>query len=64
MTEQPDWQKSSYCNPCCGNCVEVSISEADIRVRDSKDPGGGTLTFTQEEWTAFVAGVKAGEFDG
>ena len=26
-------------------------------------PGGPVLTFTQQEWAAFVAGVKNGEFD-
>jgi hypothetical protein len=33
-------------------------------VRDSKDPERRTsLVFTRDEWTAFVAGVKNGEFD-
>jgi len=44
------------------NCVEVSREE-DIAVRDSKDPSGGALSFTRDEWDAFVKGVKAGEFD-
>ena len=32
-------------------------------VRDTKDRAQQALTFTDEEWVAFVAGVKAGEFD-
>jgi hypothetical protein len=32
-------------------------------MRDSKDQDGPVLCFTVEEWKAFVAGVKAGEFD-
>ncbi len=63
MAEQHDWNRSSFCNPCCNNCVEVRSSGADIEVRDSKDAAGATLRFTRDEWTAFVAGVKAGEFD-
>lgn len=63
MIEQEDWYRSSFCNPCCGNCVEVRASGPDIEVRDSKNPEAGALTFTEDEWTAFVAGVKAGEFD-
>lgn len=62
MTEQEDWYRSSFCSPCCGNCVEVRTVGEDIQVRDSKDPAAGSLTFTPDEWTAFVAGVKAGEF--
>jgi hypothetical protein len=34
-----------------------------IAVRDSKDPEGPQLFFTPAEWDAFVAGVKADEFD-
>ena len=30
---------------------------------DTKVADGPALHFTREEWTAFVAGVKAGEFD-
>jgi hypothetical protein len=32
-------------------------------VRDSKDPAGPMLTFTPDEWTAFIAGAKIGEFN-
>jgi hypothetical protein len=32
-------------------------------VRDSKNPGGPKLAFAADEWRAFTAGVKAGEFD-
>ena len=57
-----EFTTSSYCN--WGNCVEVGrTSEGDVLVRDSKDRSQEALAFTPEEWTAFVAGVKAGEFD-
>jgi predicted secreted Zn-dependent protease len=55
------WRKSNYTG-ANGNCVEVAQLPAVVAVRDSKDPGGPKLTFSPEEWRAFVAGVKAGEF--
>jgi hypothetical protein len=32
-------------------------------MRDSKDPSGPVLTYTRIEWSAFLDGVKKGEFD-
>lgn len=57
------FKKSSY--SAVGNCVEVAITLIDrtVVVRDSKDPNGPRLTYTAEEWEAFIAGVKNGEFD-
>jgi len=57
------WVKSSL-SMYNGNCVEVAGLAGDIiRVRDSKDPLGGTLRFTPAEWDAFVGGVQLGEFN-
>lgn len=56
------WIKSSFCN--FGNCVEVALLGGSlIAVRNSKARGAGTLYFSATEWTEFVRGVKAGEFD-
>jgi len=55
------WRKSSYSGP--NGCVEVAISAHTVAVRDSKDRGGPALTFTLQEWTAFVAAVQDGEFN-
>lgn len=56
-----DFKISSFCN--FGGCVEVGRTpEGAVLVRDTKDRAQ-QLSFTDEEWTAFVAGVKAGEFD-
>ncbi|ETA00765.1 DUF397 domain-containing protein [Frankia sp. CcI156] len=56
------WQLSSYTNGS-GACVEVaSLPEGGRAVRDSKDRSGPILVFTAAEWTAFVAGVRDGEF--
>jgi hypothetical protein len=59
----PRWVKSSlsYAN---GDCVEVAtLSDGQVGVRDSKDPGGPVLHFTTSEWKAFIGGVRNGEFD-
>jgi hypothetical protein len=37
--------------------------DGTIAIRDSKDSTGAVLIFSLEEWTAFVAGVRNGEFD-
>ena len=57
------WRKSSHSGPFTDNCVEVAVLDGGIAVRDSKQPGGPVLMFTPDEWTAFVGGAKAGEFD-
>ena len=45
------------------NCVEVAELLERIAVRDSKDPGGPVLAFTDVEWQGFLGGVRAGDFD-
>lgn len=57
------FRKSSY-SPIANGvwCVEVKAGERMI-VRDSKNPNGGTLEFTHDEWNAFCKGVKDGQFD-
>jgi hypothetical protein len=46
-----------------GACVEVAPFQGKIAVRDSKDPDGPVLAYTQAEWRAFLQGAKAGRFD-
>lgn len=61
---QAVWQKSTL-SSYNGNCFEIARLLSDrVGVRDTKDKGSGpVLIFNQDEWSAFVAGVKAGEFD-
>jgi hypothetical protein len=54
------WRRSTRCGSSA--CVEVAIGRGSVLVRDSKNPDGPVLTFTADEWSAFVAGVTAGEF--
>ncbi|MFH8365850.1 DUF397 domain-containing protein [Streptomyces sp. NPDC018031] len=57
------WRKSSHSNADGGECVEVADGcEGLVPVRDSKDPYGPALIFSASSWSAFIAGVKAGEF--
>jgi len=56
------WRKSERSNNG-GNCVEVATNLPGIvAVRDSKDADGPALTVSPAEWSAFLAGVRAGEF--
>jgi hypothetical protein len=59
------WHKSSFSNANGGNnCVEVAfLPEGAVALRDSKNRSATPHVFTAEEWTCFIAGVQAGEFD-
>lgn len=58
------WKKSTRSGPYTDNCVEVRTNGDQILVRDSKlGDGSPVLSFTPDEWDAFVAGVKDLEFD-
>lgn len=57
------WVKSSYSGNN-GNCVEVAVLPSGGRaLRDSKDPSGPVLTFSVEEFSAFVAAASADDFN-
>ena len=56
-----EFKTSSFCSG--GACVEVGMLPCGaVAVRDSKDRTR-ELVFTAEEWGAFLAGAKAGEFE-
>ncbi|MBB5868643.1 hypothetical protein F4553_002022 [Allocatelliglobosispora scoriae] len=46
-----------------GACVEARYADEQVHLRDSKDREGGQLAFNAGDWSAFIEGVKAGEFD-
>lgn len=57
------WRKATASN-ATGSCVEVAdVDLAAVAVRSSREPQGVALLFTRAEMTAFVVGVKNGEFD-
>lgn len=58
-----DWRKSSRSSGGGGNCVEVGRAPGLVGVRDTKNRDGGTLAVPATQWSAFLAGIKAGEFD-
>ena len=61
---QAVWVKSSLSNGSGGDCVEVARNlPGVVAVRDSKDPDGPKLVFSPDEWRAFSAGIRGGEFD-
>lgn len=57
-----NWRKSRR-SGAAGHCVEVAETPATIHVRDSKDVSGPVLRFAAGDWTAFIDGVRSGEFD-
>ncbi|GAA4861620.1 DUF397 domain-containing protein [Kitasatospora sp. NPDC048365] len=56
------WRKSSHSGGN-GACVEIAVPDtASIAVRDSKDPEGPQLRFSNQGWAAFAAAAAAGAF--
>lgn len=56
-----DWCQYSL-GPAEGG-VEVAVAPGAVGVRNSNNPHGDVLEFTPAEWTAFLEGARAGEFD-
>lgn len=46
-----------------GDCVEVARLPEAVLVRESKDPSGPMLSFSRDQWAAFLSDVKAGGHD-
>jgi hypothetical protein len=60
------WRKSSFSggNSSGSGCVEVAfLRDGGVALRDTKDRSLAPHRYTAREWAAFVAGVRAGEFD-
>jgi Domain of unknown function (DUF397) len=59
------WRTSSFSNSDeDNNCVEVAfLPGGEVAVRDTKNRTLPAHRYTAAEWDAFVAGVRAGEFD-
>lgn len=61
------WQRSSFSTESDEGVVEVAILPGDggvfLRTTTSTAQGVAPLYYTPAEWDAFLAGVRAGEFD-
>ncbi|MFZ4268636.1 DUF397 domain-containing protein [Streptomyces arboris] len=66
MTEHAQWFTSSY-SANGGDCIEVAAnlvaSRGIVPVRDSKSVDGPVLDVSAGAFSAFVAGLRAGELD-
>jgi len=46
------------------SCVDVQfLADGSTQVRHSKKPNSEVITYDAVEWSAFIAGAKAGLFD-
>ncbi|MFI5754416.1 DUF397 domain-containing protein [Streptomyces sp. NPDC051569] len=61
MSTEITWQKSSFSGEG-PQCVEIAEHDGAVLMRESDDPNVVTTT-TRIKFAAFIAGVKAGEFD-
>jgi Domain of unknown function (DUF397) len=55
------WRVAHNCSG--GSCVRVAPSQDTILIGDSKHPHGPVLSYTREEFAAFVRGIREGDFD-
>ncbi|MEU2093024.1 DUF397 domain-containing protein [Nocardia beijingensis] len=56
-----EWRVSSFTDN--GTCVEVAGSGDTVFVRNSNNRAAGMLSFTRAEFSAWVKGCAAGEFN-
>ena len=61
MTRDDSFKISSFCSG--GGCLGVAVAGTSVTISDVRNDDGPTVTVSREEWAAFVAGVKNGEFD-
>lgn len=62
MNTDLEFRRSTRCSEG-GGCVGVAVTAEAVHVRDLKEAGGPVLTFTTAAWAAFLADVRAAEFD-
>lgn len=62
MPSGPRWLRASR-SLSKGACIELAATGSGIAIRDSKNPSGAVLSFTRQEFEAFLDGAKKGEFD-
>jgi Domain of unknown function (DUF397) len=55
------WRRSTASGG--GNCAEVCFAGEQVLMRNSQHPERAVLSFSRQEWDAFLTGVRDGEFD-
>ena len=60
-SEQDSWRTATMSGG--GNCVQVKTKDGMIIVGNSRRADGPFLSYTRDEWVAFLDGAKKGEFD-
>lgn len=60
-SEQSPWRIAKMSGD--SNCVQVRSDDGMIVVGNSRFPEGPFLSYTKDEWAAFLDGAKQGEFD-
>jgi len=55
------WRVSRACDS--GACVGVARQGEFVVIGNTSEPQAPVSRFTGEEWRAFIAGVKQGDFD-
>lgn len=55
------WRRTTHCSNSA--CLDVARDGDHVVLRSSTDPDGPRLRLTPAEFGAFLAGVRAGQFD-
>lgn len=67
MTEiDAAWHISTRSDGGAGTCVEAGPlrdGSGQVAVRHSQHRDGTVIVYSRAEWTAFLAGIRDGEFD-
>jgi hypothetical protein len=50
------WVRSTRCET--GACLEVTVINDDVVIRNSTDPSGPKLTVSKDRWSAFLTDLK------
>ena len=61
MSKTLNFRKSSYSSGKGQNCVEVAGFAGGSAVQDTKHRHLGHVTFTSDEWHAFLEALKHGQ---
>ena len=62
-SSSPDIPWRTAVKSASSNCIQVARLDGAIMIADSKNPSGPVLSYTLEEFDAFLDGAKKGEFD-